>query len=841
MDDVFCGLKEKWMCKDRSVAACLAMVLFSAPAWAQAPGPVEGVLRPAGVLAGRVSEPLFSPSAADPFWEIGQDIVRAKDITEPQIARAIILLTAAKTLNHELAVEPLLLRLAVRRSQKDRSEQVLLWLDSYISASADRTVVMEAIHYLLDRCNSREERIELLGRLVSRIGNKNAAIDSEMAMLLGMLMVEKGDLAMAKRYLVQAYTSNKYNKLAFAKLAELAPNEVGPGVYVERLRLALQEDPLDLNAALALAQYAERLQLFDMAAPCYQYCAELFRYLYPSEPLPPHIYLPWALTSYNTERGRPVCLQIAENVRNLGRFDILAEAIAGRAAAKLGRPDEAQRIFRQAEQKARSLLSDSPPASAVSPGAAGVQTPTAPAGKVNARQLAWFYCFADPDPAQALDWANKAFSADSNAPSTSALLAYALSLNNQLEWARPLLNSSENSQIADLVQAKIELSEGKRDNAIQTLMAAVTKDAGSLAAEQAREMLHDLASTYTPPVDPAALQTFLAERLGRAATPQFVPPDKMMEVQLSIRGSEFAFGNELEAAVSIANKSLEPLVITESSLFRGDLRVSASVSGDLKQEIPDLISQTVRTELAIAPGRSLVRVLRLSTGALRHLLLTYPQASLQIRFTLYLDPVVDQNGAIANRLTDIKPVTISVVRPGVDVTTRYVRDRFNAISSGQEGQRIQTAQLFTSLLKEQYAMAEHGALYPYKYAPWLPELLRAALVSDSGLLLRGGRDEWVVKVNAMADLLGVPIDQELAAALAKNLNHPQWPVRLMAVYLLAQGSGGGFERVLNWVAQNDANELVRGIALSLQPVPAATAQSAVPGTAGGPLPRAASN
>jgi hypothetical protein len=114
--------------------------------------------------------------------------------------------------------------------------------------------------------------------------------------------------------------------------------------------------------------------------------------------------------------------------------------------------------------------------------------------------------------------------------------------------------------------------------------------------------------------------------------------------------------------------------------------------------------------------------------------------------------VVDQS-AIANRLADVKPVTISMVRPGVDVTTRYVRDRFNAIPTGQAGQRIQTAQLFTGLLKEQYAMAERGALYPFKYGPWLPELLRAALVSDSGLLLRGGGDEWVVKVNAMADLL----------------------------------------------------------------------------------------
>jgi hypothetical protein len=810
------------MRKDRSIAAFLAMVLFSALARAQAPALTSDVFRPAETPPGRIAEPLFSPAAADQFWELGRDIVFAQDVTEPQIAQAIILLTAAKTLNRELAVEPLLLRLVTRRPRKDRSEQVLYWLDSYVSASADRTVVVDAIRYLLDRLNSREERIALLGELVTRIGNRNAAIDSEIATMLGVLMAEKADFALAKRYLAQAYTNNKYNKLAFAKLAELAPNEIGPGIYLERLRLALREDPLDLSAALAFAQYAGRLQLYEVAAPSYQYCAELFRYLYPSQPLPPHIYLPWAITCYNTERGRPACLQIAENVRNMGHFDLLLEAIAGRAAARTGHADEAQRIFRLAEQKALSLLSSEPlSAAAVSSGAAGTQAATSSVRQINTRQLAWFYCFVDPSPEKALDWANKAYSADPNAPSVSALLAYAFSLSNQLEWARPLLGAAENSQIADLVQAKIEVSEGKKEDAMQTLQAAITKDAGSLTAERAQEMLHNLGGRYVPPIDPGELLTFLAGSLGRAVAPQFLPPDKMLEVQFNIRGHEISYGDDLDAALTIANKSAESLVITESSLFRGNIRVSASVGGDLKQEIPDLLVQTIRTELAVAPGRSMVQVLRLSTGALRRLLLTYPQASLDIRFTLYLDPVTGSDGVVANRLTDIKPVTVSVRRPGVDVTTKYVRDRFNAISSGQEGQKIRTAQLFTGLLKEQYAMAEHGTLYPFKYAAWLPELLRSALVSDSGLLLRDGGDEWVVKVNVMADLLTAPLDQELAAVIAKNLNHPQWPVRLMAVYVLADGTGNGFDKVLSWVAQNDTNELVRGIALSLQPAPAA--------------------
>jgi hypothetical protein len=722
------------MLTDRSIAMVLAIALLAAPARTQALPARPDFSRSGSAPTSRMTESLSSRSAAERFGEIAQEIADADHVTGPQADQAILLLTAAKSLNSELAgVEPLLLRLATRHAQRDYSPQVFLWLQNYVGPSADRVIVTEAVRYLLDRSNSREGRKELLETLLARIGNKNAAIDSELATQLGLLLVEKGDLGAAQSYLLQAYTSNKYNKVAFAKLAELAPNEIGPAAYLEHLRLVVRANPLDINAALNFAQYTERLQLYDVAAQSYQYCAELFRYLYPSEPLPPHIYLPWAISCYNTERGQHICLQIAENVRKMGRFDILLEAIAGRAAARIGNPEEARRIFREAEQKARQLLQSGPEqAPSAQQGGAGAVR------QVNARQFAWFYCLADPNAAKALDWANRGYSVEPNSPSASALLAYALSMSNQLEWARPLLASSESGQIADLVQARIELSEGRKEAGIQTLKMAITKDAGSLAAERAREMLRELGSEYTPPIDPGAVLTFLTERLGRTIAPQFLPPDKMIEVQFNIRGNEFSYGNELEGTIAIVNKASEPLVISPDSLFQGNIRVSARVGGDIKKEIPRLVSGTMCTELTVQPGRSLIHPVRLSTGELRDILMTYPQASLEIQFTLYLDPVQTGDGSLSNRLVDVKPVTISVTRPRVEITAGYVRDRYNAISSGQEGQKIRTAQLFTGLLKEQYAMGEQGTLYPFKYAQWLPELLRSALLADSGLLLREG-------------------------------------------------------------------------------------------------------
>jgi hypothetical protein len=362
----------------------------------------------------------------------------------------------------------------------------------------------------------------------------------------------------------------------------------------------------------------------------------------------------------------------------------------------------------------------------------------------------------------------------------------------------------------------VQLAGGNRPDAIQTLKTAITRDPGSLAAERAKDLLRELGGAYSPPVDPAPLASFLTTRFGKALVPPFLPPDKMIDIQFSVRGADFSYGRELDGVVTLVNKSPEPLVITENSLFQGNIRISARVAGDVKQEIPNLISEPIRTSLIVDPGKNLTHTFRLSTGELRDILLTYAQAALQVQFTLYLDPVATDKGTISNRLVDVKPVTASITRPRIEVTPDFAQSRINIITAGQESQKAQTALLFTGLLKEQSAMAERGNLYVWQYADWLTNQLRTSLMSPSGLLLGGGDSEWAVKVNTMADMVSLPLDQDLAAVVLKNLNHSQWPVRLMAVYVLGKGVPNSVGNVLDWVIKNDKDVLVRRMATSLQ-------------------------
>ena len=744
------------------------------------------------------AEQLFSPSVGQKFYEIAYEMANSNDLPAEEVKQAIIFLSSARNLDGRANyVLPEMIKLACRGPVGERAELVAYLLTSYVSETADLEVIRKAVSYVLEELNSREERENTIKEMLENLGGKNRVLDSELATLLGLLMVEKADLENAQFYLMQAYNSNKYNKLAFAKLAELAPEQVGPAMYLEYLRLGLRENPLDMETALAFAQYGERLLLYETAAKAYEYCADLFRFLYPSEVLPAYVYLPWAISSYNAQGSQNKCLQIASDLRQSGRFDLLLEAIAGKAAARLGDEHQANQILGAAEEKAL--------ANAIGDGQVENYQPQA----ANYEQLAWFYCFALPDANKALEWANKAYSTERNSANAAAILAYSLVMNGQTNLAKTLIDNYEQSQIAALTLAQIQLSKGQQNSAIEMLKSTVEADPGSLVAEHAKQIMAEQGLPYSAPIDPNIVLTLLKNSFGTAVVPTFVSPDKVISVQLNLSSSEFYYGGKLDGTVAITNNSAEPLIISDGGLFKGNIRVGAKISGDLDKEIPNLVSVKIRPALPVEPGRSILIPVRLVTGELRRILFSCPQASLDIEFTVYLDPVTTAEGKVTNNLPWVEPVKVVVKRPGVKLSRRSLQNRLSSLSKGREGQKIRSAELFTGLLMEQRAMANRAPLYKFKYADWMPTVLKSALakaITDN---------DWTVRVHTMAGMVSLPLDYELMSALAENLNDTHWPARLMAVFLLAKSQGNNFRKVLDSTAKYDSNEYVRRMAVAL--------------------------
>jgi len=772
------------MLKNRALSVFLAIILCCIPAWAQ--GPLN-------------SEHLSSSSVGKVFYEIAYELANSPDITADQAEQAIILLTATMKLDRSARyVRGVLIKLTCQYSQRDHSELVYSLLTNYVGESTDLEPARIAIRYLLEQLDSREEREKLLQDLLKNLGGRNAVLDSELATSLGLLIAETPDLKSAQSYLIQAYNNNKYNKLAFAKLAELAGEQLEPAVCLEHLRLALVENPAGLEAAMGFAQYAEQLQLYETAAGAYEYCADLFRFLHPSQPLPASIYLPWAISSYNTQRNQHKCLQIAEQLREDGRFDLLLEAIAGKVAAKTGNGNLARRIFQAVEEKAHSYLANRE---------SNYKTRT-----IDYEQLAWFYCFAFPDLNKALDWANKAYSINPNSTTAAALLAYSLVMNGQVELAKVLTSNYEHNQIADLTLAQIQLARGQKDSAIQSLKSAINRDPGSLAAERAKEILAQQSGEYIAPVDLDSTLAAVKNSFGQALVPRFVSPEKIISVQLNLRGSKFSYGSELDGTVAIKNNSSQPVVVSGDGLFKGNIRIDAAVSGALNRKIPNLVSVRIGPASPIKPGHSIVVPVHLLTGELRQILSTYPQASLDIEFTVYLDsagPGWTAEDRPTNRLPRIKPAKVLVKRAGIELTGKYLRNRISSLTKGRIGQKIKTAQLLTGLLMEQHAIADGQPPYKLMSADWMPALLRSSLIHNLT------RDTWVAKVHTMAGMLSLPLDYELTSVVAENLNDTHWPARMMAIYLLAKSPDGNFGKVLDWTAKYDSSKLVRDMAIAL--------------------------
>jgi len=750
-----------------------------------------------------------SPSVAREFYGLACELVHAGESDESHIKQAIVLCKAALELDNSARyVLPVLIELLCSDTTADHSEAVYGMLGDYVDESADLDVSTMGVRYLIEHLGSPDERERLLEELLDDLGNKNVTLGSELATILGALMAEKSNVDAAGFYFAQAYKNNKFNRVAFSKLAELYPDKLGPELYLEHLRLMVREDPSNLNSAVDLAQYAERLELYDIAAAMHEYCARLFAHQYPSQSLPAGIYLPWAISAYNTGSGQQKCLQIADMVRKSGRFDLLLEALAGKAAAKMGDGRQATEIFRAVEQRINNLL-DKGPGDA---GADGGQARLGP------QQAAWFYGLVLPNAQKAVSWANMAFAAEPNSPSAASLLAYALVVDDKAEWAERFIDNYPPTQISDLARAGILIEKGQTQAAIAKLKAAIARDPGSVAAEAARDMLEKQGGQYIPPVDPDIIAEALDRLFGSGFMPIYMPPGQILEAQLNLRGNEFPYGSDFDAVVSIRNNSSEPLVFNERGLCRGYVRIDARVTGDIDQDISDLVFMKARTSYLVEPGKSLLIPVRLVTGQLKRLLLVHPQASLDVQFVLYLDPVVDEKGGISNRLTQLPVVKAMATRPGLELSGKYLRSRFNLISTGQSQQKVKIAQLFVGLLAEEYAMSNRKPPYKFMYAEWMPTMFRNALLHESGLLLSPLPGDWVVKVRTMARMDLLPMDHALVNAVSENLNNPDWPVRMMACYLLAGAQTADFTRVLEWAAEYDSSALVRDMAAALSSV-----------------------
>jgi len=284
-----------------------------------------------------------------------------------------------------------------------------------------------------------------------------------------------------------------------------------------------------------------------------------------------------------------------------------------------------------------------------------------------------------------------------------------------------------------------------------------------------------------------------------------IDPQEAISVKLALP-SKTSFGLQPDAKLLISNKMTEPQVIFGKGLFKGGIRVDAEVRGDIRLNIYKLVSKRIQPGKPVGAGGQISVPLRVITGSLRRLLKDRPQASVEIEFTVYLDPVVDFEGNVKNSLKGVGPIVRKFRRPGIKVDNRYLVRSLSELSKGRFQEKIRSVRLFAGLSSEQDVNT--GPDRKYRFYSVDPTFLTSVIASNIG------NDDWMIRTGAMYNLLDLrpPLDFEISRAVFENVNDKNWPVRMVALYMLSRTQGNSFLRVLEWKAKNDPDSNVRRLA-----------------------------
>ncbi len=731
---------------------------------------------------------LYSPTISEKFYHLAQSFAEsartAKDKTshDKSLQAAMLFTSAASQLDESATnLASSMIDLLCQTADPNQIQRLVYVLDEYVTETSDLAITFKSVDFMLANATDRQHKEQILTILFNNIAPRNNILQSTIAVKLAAVAMEIDDKETAKKYLISAYNSDKYNAQAFEQLVALGDIELFPELTLERLRFSLGANPLSFDRAISYAKACQDYHLYSIAAVAYQYCDKLYNYLHRSAGPNPDIYLPKLLCLYHSPYGQNNCLSAESELSDSGRFDLLARSIAAEAAKKSGALDQYQQILRD------------------------IESHIAGANSINAAQASWFYCFISPDPAKAMNFANKAYSSSPESSDAIDVLSYAAILNNQQDLASTLLSNHPATQITDLVQAKIAISKNDNDQAIVFLKNAIDKQPHSLVSLYCKTLLGELGSEYLLSFDPDMIAANMSTLFENPAISKFTPAESLISLQLNTK-KFINYNSRLDATISISNNSLEPLLIKPDAFFSGAIRIDAKIGGDLDEFIPSVLSTTIYPSKPIDAGQGILTNVDLLRGRLGEILTNYPQANLTIELTTYLDPMTLEDGTVKSKL-GLAPVKTKMKRPAVKLSTQYLQNRFELLKTGKQGQKLQVSKLFSCLLLEQNALADKPPLYRFMYADWMGGLLK------SGLIYNVNSDDWVTSTSTICDIMSLPVDYDLLRAASSGLNRPYWPARLASLCLLSKNRNQSFAQVLNHIASNDNNLLVREFAI----------------------------
>ena len=771
---------------------------------------------------------------------------------ERRLRRACLLLEAAVAMDGaNTAAWRDLLNIYISEPVNDPGRTIGALVQYSLAETRDHGPVDAWLRYQLDGFSERKAREFFLQQSYSQLANY-PVIQAEILVELGILALEKGDTDTARDNFAKAFSLSKYNFNALALWLELPPATPqhlpeASAEHIEqqqqrsemvrllhtvlRWRRQLLANPYDLQAVLELIGVLENNGGDRLTQQYYNHALRLIGLMSRQPGLEEELRLKQLVGAYKSGQYHS-CLKISAEALKKQPDDLLLNGIKALALKEIGMSEEAEEILSRVADKAiREREGEREREIGVS-------------GRDLQTELAWFFCFIEPDPARSLEYAQRTYQDCKDDPRALNTLAYACTLNDHWDRAEELLKETDpNDPVAALAWSRLYLARDDKEAALQSLRTVNINRAGILAVAIERELQQielkidtelksdaeqttaqpttDTTDTETAEATPQVLDYIeLTLKSEFEGSDLLLPerPQDYIQCRLRLKNDVFSYADPLSAKIYLTNISDTTLVLGPKSFLDPHILIAAEVTPgkhraavrSIRSDSPNLIPLAHRymnRNMILLPGVSISVTETLNIGPLRKILRKHPQQSFRIGFYVFLDPIVNEKGDIVGRIPEIQPKPVTVTRRAYIPTLDRLKAQQNFLRDGTPGQRIRATRLLAGLLLE----AELAKKGPLAYRP---RRLNTQAIRDM-IIANLDHTDYRVQAWSVYALGGLELgaSDPTLEKLGRMFNHPQWFVRFMTAYALSPGVD--LTEYLRWAAF-DENDIVKRQALFLR-------------------------
>lgn len=675
--------------------------------------------------------------------------------------------------------------LMFRMNKTDSAREALA---TYVRLSPeDVTARVRDLEIKLDAMQTSEERSEYVKNEL-RNDRLPRAYESELRRRMARFYFERRDAENASREVEQALRLNPMNvparELAYEMFGETEP-------ALQRVEMALQLiaiNPSQANLIWDLGEFLDRLSMHRQAQEWYNRAIEV-HHRSESQAVPATFWHKLAV-SYLRSGDYAEAAQAAASALKVDPSLRVARLLRAQALEKLGKEDEADQE-RAAIAKAygervdiviKEKLTDEAP------------------------ELAWFYCYHQPEKDRALALAKIAMMP--NSPTLLAKLAYgyALRLNGRSDEAMQVLKPLvTEDQLAAVAVADMLIDKGEKGPAISILHKAAMLQYSGIGFNIIRERLERFNENVPePPVNAKVVRAL--DKFHRDVFSYHEQPSRFLTFSMRFAEKELNQVGSVRVTFRLENIGPFPITFGEGFMARSLVAVSARIGGQNGTAYPQYLQVLMNAKPVLLPGDAIEKTVDVNVGAMRNQLIRSVTKAEEIEITAMLDPVFE-NGELVAGMGTIKAGPIIAMRPAISVQPAAVAALLERSTSPSVSERINAAIEMGALLAE----AQYGAVEtPARRLP--VDSMSTALAS----LLTD--HDWRVRARAMEAVSWFELTGRTTNAAAQAIRKEDSEiVKMLAVSLFAEQHGEKFRAVLEQLSKNDPSASVRIMAQSYLP------------------------